>query len=139
MGEGSTISSKSFGFNQPTTCCWKICERIAADGIHSPNLNFPWVTPPISMGLNRSIPVFGGSIPVFLWPPEIALANPTSGKVSTKRIAVLNCGKEPAVRQEAMTQAATHAPALAYDEQLSAQFAELLDGICIFWRKPLAS
>lgn len=60
-------------------------------------------------------------------------------EVSTKRIAVLNCGKEPAVRQEAMTQAATHAPALAYDEQLSAQFAELLDGICIFWRKPLAS
>lgn len=133
------VVGKSVGyiFGEPR----KICERIAADGIHYPNLNFSWVTPPISMG---SIPVFGGSIPVFLGLNPIFFGQqkllwPTSGKVSTKRIAVLNCGKEPAVRQEAMTQAATHARALAYDEQLSAQFAELLDGICIFWRKPLAS
>ena len=56
-------------------------------------------------------------------------------EVSTKRIAVLNCGTEH--RHEAM-QAASHA-ALAYDDQLSGQFAELLGGICIFWRKPLAS
>ena len=55
------VVGKSVGyiFGEPR----KICERIAADGIHSPNLNFSWVTPPISMG---SILVFGGSIPVFL-------------------------------------------------------------------------
>ena len=55
------VVGKSVGyiFGEPR----KICERIAADGIHYPNLNFSWVTPPISMG---SIPVFGGSIPVFL-------------------------------------------------------------------------
>lgn len=56
-------------------------------------------------------------------------------EVSTKRIAVLNCGSAD-VRQQAMNGAALHAPALAYDEQLSNQFAELFDGICIFWRRP---
>ena len=55
-------------------------------------------------------------------------------EVSTKRSAVLNCGKD-LVRQQAMNGAAIHAPALAYDERLSEQFAELFDGICIFWRR----
>ena len=59
-------------------------------------------------------------------------------ETSTKRIAVLNCGAEQ-VRQQAMNGAAIHAPALAYDEQLSSQFAELYPGICIFWRRPAAS
>ena len=61
LGTNQLLVGKSVGyiFGEPR----KICERIAADGIHSPNLNFSWVTPPISMG---SILVFGGSIPVFL-------------------------------------------------------------------------
>ncbi|CAK9015129.1 unnamed protein product [Durusdinium trenchii] len=59
-------------------------------------------------------------------------------EMSTKRIAILNCG-EKETRQQAMNGAAIHAAALAYDEQLSTQLAEIHPGICIFWRRPALS
>ena len=56
-------------------------------------------------------------------------------EANTRRTAVLTCGLGEA-RQEAMSAAATHAPSLSYDEQLSSQIDELHPGTCIFWRKP---
>mmetsp|Transcript_55181 Transcript_55181/g.103444 ORF Transcript_55181/g.103444 Transcript_55181/m.103444 type:complete len:408 (-) Transcript_55181:18-1241(-) len=53
----------------------------------------------------------------------------------TRRTAILTCGQGEA-RSVVISEAASNADALSYDEALSKQFDELYPGICIFWRKP---
>lgn len=53
----------------------------------------------------------------------------------TKRAAILSCGSGE-VRRQALSAAATYAPELQLDEQLSAQLDEGQElGLCIFWRR----
>lgn len=95
VGEGSTISSKSFGFNQPTTCCWKISwlhiwgtpKNLWAHCSWWDSLSqsqfFLGYTPNFD-GFNPSFwwfdPSFSWFKPHFLWPAEIALAHLWEGK-----------------------------------------------------------